>query len=208
MNRHTCAEPILRPQDVQGWELRVLLGAQRLLRTLSVKYVVFEFSPWLMRRSGTGHPLDLLYLLPSMGGVCFDLMGLYNQKPRPSTPLRAYYEHLDVGNKSNLNRRYASAHGGQNFARLPWGPFEDIMCWFPQKRGIDESDSFSSINVSRFPAAWPADSRRGYAREKPPQTPPPVSTTRLSCDAIGQLTNDWHCEKRLARASFPHCTQL
>ena len=73
----------MRPQDVQGWELRVLLGAQRLLRTLSVKYVamyvVFEFSPWLMRRSGTGHPLDLLYLLPSMGGVCFDLMGLYKQ---------------------------------------------------------------------------------------------------------------------------------
>ena len=113
--------------DTQGWELKVLKGAMQLLAARRVRYLLFEFSPWLMQQEETGNPLELLELLPQMGAVCFDMMGTHNKFPRPSAPLAAYHAKLDSGTNSELLstvRAHASRKG--------IGPWEDVLCWWPQ----------------------------------------------------------------------------
>jgi FkbM family methyltransferase len=112
--------------DTQGWELKVLKGAMQLLAARRVRYVLYEYSPWLMQQQETGNPLELLELLPQMGAVCFDMMGTHNKFPRPSAPLAAYHAKLGSGTNSELLSVRAHA------PRQGMGPWEDVMCWWPQ----------------------------------------------------------------------------
>jgi len=112
--------------DTQGWEERVLRGAARALAGRRFKYVQFEFSPLLMKRAASGNPQRLLRLLPSYGGLCFDMMGehmalAHTPRAGSHSSLDAYYKALDSGNYSTVKR-----------AKLKmYGPWEDIMCFFP-----------------------------------------------------------------------------
>ena len=112
--------------DTQGWELRVLKGAMQLLAARRVRYLLFEFSPWLMQQQETGNPLELLELLPQMGAVCFDMMGTHNKFPRPSAPLAAYHAKLASGTNSEIMSTRAHE------PRKGMGPWEDVLCWWPQ----------------------------------------------------------------------------
>lgn len=111
--------------DTQGYELKILKGAMPMLEAKRFHYVQYEFSPWLMKRGKFGNPLELLYLLPNMRALCFDMMGVHNNLPHPTKPLESYYDVLDGG-----------AHGswrkviGKND---PFGPWDDIMCYWPDE---------------------------------------------------------------------------
>jgi FkbM family methyltransferase len=96
-------QALLLKIDTQGWELRVLRGASRLLEERAFRYVLYELSPWLMRRASSGDPLELVQLLPSKGAVCFDMMGTHNKLPRPSAPLGDYLGTLDTGRNGDGN---------------------------------------------------------------------------------------------------------
>lgn len=113
--------------DTQGAELMILKGAKASLSERRFKYVQYEFSPWLMQRGKFGDPLELLYLLPQMGAVCFDMMGQHNALPRPSEPLEQYYKTLNEGK-----------NGDGSYNRImprkdPFGPWDDIMCYWPDE---------------------------------------------------------------------------
>jgi FkbM family methyltransferase len=108
--------------DTQGYELRVLKGALNLLQSMHVRYVLFEYSPVLMKRGQLGEPLELLGLLPSLGYTCFDMMGEHIALPRPSS-IPEFHDMLWHW------RRWKS--GQQNPTPPesdPYGPWEEIMC--------------------------------------------------------------------------------
>ena len=110
--------------DTQGWEYKVLLGATEALAARRFLYVQYEFSPWLMQRSNTGDPVALARLLPSLGGICFDTLTKgHNALPRPSTPIRAYVDHLNSGKHSEWQP------GGIGTGDA-YGPWDDITCAF------------------------------------------------------------------------------
>jgi FkbM family methyltransferase len=111
--------------DTQGQELKILQGARKSLQQNRFHYVLYEFSPWLMKRAQTGSPMELLELMPAMGAICFDMMvGGHNALPRPSMPLQAYFDTLNAGEHSE------HFHGTvpKNDA---FGPWDDILCYFP-----------------------------------------------------------------------------
>ena len=116
--------------DTQGYELKVLRGAINSLRALRFRYVLYEFSPWLMKQANLGEPFDLLRLMPGMGGLCFDMMGTHNMFPHPQRPLTAYYDGLYHGANSYMYGNQLS-----ELEQVPpspaVGPWDDIMCWFP-----------------------------------------------------------------------------
>jgi FkbM family methyltransferase len=123
--------------DTQGWELQILRGASRSLENGLFKYVQYEFSPWLMKWAGAdkvGRPEDLIVLLPSMGGMCFDMMGEHHRLSRPSSPVKAYFESID----STRNSPYKGHHGDPQhpYEEDGIGPWDDIMCYMP---GLEES---------------------------------------------------------------------
>ena len=123
--------------DTQGWELKVLKGARESLKRRMFTYVQYELSPWLMRRSKTGDAAELVQLLPSLGGICFDMMekDSHNRRPRPSTPLSgkdSFLSRLDSGKGSThlvrtLTHAQIEAKEGDDF-----GPWDDVTCYFPQ----------------------------------------------------------------------------
>ena len=109
--------------DTQGWELKVLGGATQLLGAREVRYVLYELSPWLMRRANTGDALELVRLLPErFGATCFDMMGEHSDLSRPSAPLAAYLESLDGGRHGYVRK------AGNN----AFGPWDDVMCALPR----------------------------------------------------------------------------
>lgn len=128
--------------DVQGLELPILRGAQRALAAGRVRYVTYEFSPWLMRRAGeaaAGAPLELASLLPALGATCFDLDGLYNKLPRPDAAAN-YTAELDSGNNCDWHTPLGTKHckrgksafsPGKLLRTDKYGPWEDILCYFP-----------------------------------------------------------------------------
>ena len=114
--------------DTQGYELKVLNGAMTYLQSSSVQYAQYEFSPKLMRTSQTGDPKQLLQLMISMGAVCFDMMmgDVHHYITRPSTPLETYYNSLNSG-------MYSPHPSAKNkYATDDIGPWDDIVCWFPE----------------------------------------------------------------------------
>ena len=118
--------------DSQGWELPVLQGARAWLKAGNVHRIVFEFSPWLMERHATGHPIELLELLPSFGAICYDATGNFNRFPRPSTPFRAFLDSLSSGKNCDPKFVYYKKHcpGGSVQLNDQYGPYEDIICRF------------------------------------------------------------------------------
>ena len=119
--------------DTQGYELKVLKGAMESLRRNRFRYVLYEFSPWLMKQGDLGEPRELLQMMPSMNALCFDMMGLHNYFPHKQRPLTAYYEDLYHGQNSLMFGNQLPADGKvPNGPNPPVGPWDDIMCWFPQ----------------------------------------------------------------------------
>lgn len=118
---------------LKGWELKVLKGATKLLDERRFTYVQYELSPWLMNRSSTGDPIELVRLLPSRGAFCFDMMeaGTHNARPRPSTPIEDYVSHLSSGKGSRYLARHASPTQIEHQAGDAFGPWDDITCYFP-----------------------------------------------------------------------------
>jgi hypothetical protein len=118
--------------DTQGWELKVLNGASELLDRHAFQYIQFEFSPWLMTSHNTGDPTSLLHLLPDKGAVCFDVMGEHNMMPRPSF-LRSYFETLNGGTNGDIMQNDKTQHHTlDSYKGDNVGPWEDVLCWFPQ----------------------------------------------------------------------------
>ena len=114
--------------DTQGLDYRVLQSAEALLTANRVRYVLFEFSPLLMAqinpKTRSKEPLAALKYLPSLGGICFDMMGGYTPFPdrgKYVAPIRSYYNQLtrslNWDDKVNI------------------GPWDDIMCYFPMANG-------------------------------------------------------------------------
>ena len=134
--------------DTQGWELKVLKGAMDYLSNHRVQYVQFEFSPWLMKRQGTGDPQELLRLLPRLGAVCFDAMGEHNQQNvnRTSYPLvgdKSYYSNLNAGKNGGITQlsikmNMPKRHSVESYKSDGIGPWEDILCFFPLARQSQE----------------------------------------------------------------------
>ena len=122
--------------DSQGYELRILNGARVALSASMFRYIHFEFSPWLMKKSSTGDPMELLELLPSLGALCFDFMGQHNVFPRPGSPLQTYYDSLN-GGKNAPPKRVNGYHND------PIGPWEDILGYFPgaKERSVQLNDN-------------------------------------------------------------------
>lgn len=116
--------------DTQGFELRVLTGAIKSLRARRFRYVLYEFSPWLMKQGELGDPAELLRLMPEMRAICFDMMGLHNMFPRTSRPLESYYDDLIRGNNSYMYGNQLPVSGVVPKDGI--GPWDDIMCFFPE----------------------------------------------------------------------------
>lgn len=117
--------------DTQGYELKVLNGALAMLRAHRFRHVLYEFSPWLMFQGGLGEPTELLQLMPQMNALCFDMMGLHNYFPHRQSPLSSYYLDLLRGNNSYMHGNQLPSSGSIPGAPAV-GPWDDIMCWFPQ----------------------------------------------------------------------------
>lgn len=120
--------------DTQGYELKVLHGAEQYLKSKNIQYALYEFSPKLMYSAHSGDPLVLLQYMTSMGAVCFDMLddngggsGSHHVRERPSAPLSVYYQSLISG----LNSTNKRARNGLNYTNDPFGPWDDILCWFP-----------------------------------------------------------------------------
>lgn len=114
--------------DTQGNEMKVLNGAAKYLQSGSTQYAQYEFSPKLMRSADSGDPLELLKFMTSMGAICFDMMDpeSHHVITRPSTPLLRYFESMSSGKNST----HVSARN--NYATDDIGPWDDILCWFPE----------------------------------------------------------------------------
>jgi len=120
--------------DTQGWDLRVMRSAEKLIKTHKVRCVQYEFSPLLMKMAkdaNVGEPFEALQYLPSLGGTCFDMMGAHTNfgsdgSADPSFPpgsprsLKNYYDFLT---------RHIDTFDDEV------GPWEDIMCYFPLAQG-------------------------------------------------------------------------
>jgi hypothetical protein len=110
------------------WELRILKGVVNELRSRRFDYVLFEFSPWLMMRSQSGDPMELIELIPALGGVCFDSLdslNTYSPLSRPSLPLRDYVEQLQSALYQNPEKPF-----GEMTDNDLYGPWDDVLCAF------------------------------------------------------------------------------
>ena len=168
--------------DTQGYELKVLMGALDSLRALRFRYVLYEFSPWLMKQGNLGEPMELLRLLPGMKALCFDMYGNHNLFPRPSRPLSRYYTHLLSGNHSYMYDNQLPPSGVVPGAPLV-GPWDDILCWFPHaaeraapldqggpfgSKKYDEPGSFAEREqVAKWPRGQVAKRPRGQEAKWP-----------------------------------------
>jgi hypothetical protein len=119
--------------DTQGFEWKVLNGAEKYLKSNKIQYAQYEFSPKLMQTAGSGDQMLLLKYMISMGAICFDMLqdsgdGDHHVMGRPSSPLENYYRSLISG----LNSTHRSAINGLNYTHDPIGPWDDILCWFPE----------------------------------------------------------------------------
>ncbi|CAE7439483.1 unnamed protein product [Symbiodinium natans] len=110
--------------DTQGFELKVLRGCLGVLRERRCRYVTFEFSPWLMKRTKAGDPLELIRLLPSMGALCYTASAA-REHLRPGAPWQVedWLKTLDGGN--------FTGYGRPVLPRDPYGPWVDIFCYWP-----------------------------------------------------------------------------
>jgi hypothetical protein len=116
--------------DTQGYEWKVLNGAEKYLLSKQVQYAQYEFSPKLMHTTHSGDPMRLLKYMVSMGAICFDMLqgDAHHVVTRPSSPLEHYYTSLMSGSNST----HGSALNGLNYTADPIGPWDDILCWFSE----------------------------------------------------------------------------
>jgi hypothetical protein len=114
--------------DTQGWEAKVINGMKSLLAANRIQYIQYEFSPWLMAKAKSGDAFDLLQTLPSMGAICFDMMGEHNKLTRPSRKLQDYFKVLNDGLNGN---KYNASVAQASYKADKIGPWDDILCWFP-----------------------------------------------------------------------------
>ena len=153
--------------DTQGYELRVLKGALASLRADRFRYVLYEFSPWLMTQGSLGEPRELLRLLPDMKAICFDMMGLHNMFPHTQQPLESYYAELLRGSNSYMHGNQMPASGVVPGTGV--GPWDDIMCWFPAARPrvapLDQGGDFGFKKYNE-PGSFGA---RFLEKQNPPQ---------------------------------------
>jgi len=112
--------------DTQGWELRILKGVINEIRNKRFEYIMFEFSPWLMMRSRSGDPMELIELIPTLGGVCFDSLkssDTYSPLTRSSLPLQDYVEQLQSALYQNPEKPFDKMVDTNLY-----GPWDDILC--------------------------------------------------------------------------------
>lgn len=111
--------------DTQGYELKVLKGATRIMQSNLARYILFEFSPRLMDDGHLGNHTELLKLLPSLNFTCFDMMGTHLALPRPSSPITAYEHTLLDWKRWGPGAEFPKRNDGSN---VQIGPWDDIMC--------------------------------------------------------------------------------
>ena len=112
--------------SVIRWELRILKGVVNELRNKRFEYILFEFSPWLMMRSRSGDPMELIELIPTLGGVCFDSLkssDTYSPLTRSSSPLQDYVEQLQSALYQNPEKPFDKMVDTNLY-----GPWDDILC--------------------------------------------------------------------------------
>jgi FkbM family methyltransferase len=107
--------------DTQGFELQVLNGAQGLIERVQPRYILYEYSPYLMNMHNYGNVTELLHKLPDMGYMCFDMMGSHLALPRPSWPINTYRDSLYAWRRAEWG--FPKKLGQDSI-----GPWDDIMC--------------------------------------------------------------------------------
>ena len=98
--------------DTQGHEWEVVRGAENLIRVHGIDMLHLEFSPNLMRSSGSD-PAAFLRYLRDLGYVCFDCDAF---GPPPANASRSFDE-------------FASGFGSFHFMHGDHGQWTDILCF-------------------------------------------------------------------------------
>jgi FkbM family methyltransferase len=134
--------------DTQGWDYKVVRSADKLMKAGRVRYVQYEFSPALMMNQKSldvGEPMELLRYVPSIGGICFDMMGNHNLFPQRGTgsSIEQYYRQLTA----DLDK-WRDANGN-----IAVGPWDDIMCYFPSAKASRPAIDIESTGRGRHPGA-------------------------------------------------------
>jgi len=93
--------------DAEGYEMGALRGAEDLLRTTSIHYIVLEYHPAMLATSGTDH-LELLTFLSHYGFQCYS---------------------LKIGNAPMSHETFAATYTHPSKLKLRgMGSLEDLIC--------------------------------------------------------------------------------
>lgn len=98
--------------DTQGHEWQVVRGAEGIIRTYGIDMLHLEFSPNLMRGSGS-EPADFLRYLRDLGYACFDCDAF---GPPPADKFRTFDE-------------FASNFGSFQYMHGDHGQWTDLLCF-------------------------------------------------------------------------------
>ena len=98
--------------DVQGHEMHVLRGAEGLIKNYGIDILHLEYSPNLLRSSGSD-PAEFLYYLRDLGYLCMDCNAF--QPPN-------MFEHRDFDS-------YGSNFGSMHYRQGDHGQWTDLLCY-------------------------------------------------------------------------------
>ena len=179
--------------DTQGFELKVLRGCEELLQEGRVRYVTYEFSPWLMKRAKSGDPLELLRMMPRMGAICYNASPNWEHlRDGAPTALEAWYEHLDGGDFTGWGHPVRKND--------PWGPWVDILCYWPFQTGQKAASEVRSI---------PAPAVQSVPEPEVRSIPPAASGSSAPLETMPWIINrtirdvakDHHCPPKVLEGS-------